>query len=194
MRKFVLFCMAICLISFAATTCRAQDKIELFAGYSYVRGAVQVTPNSPLQPCPPNCAPVTQHVNLSGWEFSGTYKANPVFGVVADFSGHYGTLNGGSTHLQTYLFGPQVSLPARISPFGRVLFGVAHESVGLFNTPAFFSPGSDTAFASAFGGGIDMKAAPFLSLRLIQADYLRTRFYGHTQNQPRISTGLVLHF
>lgn len=194
MRKFVLFCVAFCLICFAATTCRAQDKIQLFAGYSYVRGTVQVTPNSPLQPCPPNCAPVTQHVNLNGWEFSGTYKANAILGVVGDFSGNYGTLNGGSTHLQTYLFGPQVAFPARISPFGHVLFGLAHETVGNFNTAAFFSPGSDTAFASAFGGGIDMKAAPFLSLRLIQADYLRTRFFGHTQNQPRISAGVVLHF
>lgn len=194
MRKFVFFCAAFCLISFAATICRAQDKIELFAGYSYVRGTVQVTPNVPLSSCPALCGPVTQHVNLSGWEFSGTYKANAVFGVIGDFGGQYGTLNGGSTHLQTYLFGPQVSIPARISPFGRVLFGVAHETVGTFNAPAFFSPGSDTAFASAFGGGIDMKAAPFLSLRLIQADYLRTRFFGHTQNQPRISAGLVLHF
>ncbi len=194
MRKFVFFCAAFCLILFAATMCRAQDKIDLFAGYSYVRGTVQVTPNSPLQPCPPNCAPVTQHVNLNGWEFSGTYKVNAVVGVVGDFSGNYGTLNGGSTHLQTYLFGPQVSFPARISPFGHVLFGVAHETVGPFNTAAFFSPGSDTAFASAFGGGIDMKAAPFLSLRLIQADYLRARFFGHTQNQPRISAGVVLHF
>jgi len=194
MRKSVLFFLVFCLVSFAATTCRAQDKIELFVGYSYVRGTVQVVPNTPLPPCPPFCGPVTQHVTLSGWEFSATYKLNRWFGPIADFSGHYGALNGGATHLQTYLFGPQVSVPGRISPFAHVLFGVAHESVGPFNTPAFFSPGSDSALASTFGGGIDMKAAPFLSLRLIQADYLRTRFFGHTQNQPRISAGVVLHF
>src|SRR5579863_6422723 len=94
MRKRLLFYLAVGLISFAATTCRAQDRVELFGGYSYVRGTVQVVPNIPVS-CPPICGPVTQHVSLSGWEFSGTYKANPWFGVTADFSGHYGTLNGG---------------------------------------------------------------------------------------------------
>ena len=185
------------LILVVAVQCRAQDKIELFGGYSYVRGAIEVRPNGPLVACPPNCSPpspVTQHANLNGWNVSGTYKMAGLLGLTADFGGHYGTLNGGATHLNTFLFGPQLSFPGRISPFVHGLFGGAHESVGAFSTAVFFPPGPQTAFAFAIGGGIDVKAAPFVSLRLIQLDYLHTRLYGGTQNQPRLSAGVVLHF
>jgi hypothetical protein len=44
------------------------------------------------------------------------------------------------------------------------------------------------------GVGIDLKVAPFISVRPIQFDYLVTRFNSGTQNQPRISAGVVLHF
>jgi len=40
----------------------------------------------------------------------------------------------------------------------------------------------------------DVKVAPFVSVRLIQVDYLRTQLHGATQNQPRVSAGIVLHF
>jgi hypothetical protein len=194
MRIRVLFFVFILL---AAVQSRTQDKIELFGGYSYVRGAIEVRPNTPLTVCPPNCSPsslVTQRANLNGWDLSGTYKMTGSLGLAADFSGHYGTLNGGRTHLNTYLFGPQLSFPGPISPFVHGLFGGAHESVGAFNTAAYFPPGSQTAFAFAIGGGIDVKAAPFVSFRLIQVDYLYTHLYGRMQTQPRISAGVVLHF
>jgi hypothetical protein len=54
--------------------------------------------------------------------------------------------------------------------------------------------GKDTAFATAIGAGIDVKPFPFVSIRLFQFDYLLTRFGGNTQNQPRASVGVVLHF
>jgi hypothetical protein len=44
------------------------------------------------------------------------------------------------------------------------------------------------------GGGVDIKAAPFVSVRPIQVDYLMARFASNTQNQLRVSAGLVLHF
>jgi hypothetical protein len=53
-------------------------------------------------------------------------------------------------------------------------------------------PTSVNAFATAFGVGIDIKVAPFIALRPIQIDYLITRFNSSTQNQPRVSAGLVL--
>jgi len=40
----------------------------------------------------------------------------------------------------------------------------------------------------------DVKVAPFVSVRLIQVDYLRTQLHGATQNQPRVSAGIVLRF
>jgi hypothetical protein len=33
-----------------------------------------------------------------------------------------------------------------------------------------------------------------VSIRVIQIDYLRTQLQGATQNQPRVSAGVVIHF
>jgi hypothetical protein len=201
-RQFLIMAASVLLflsVGFIAPS-QAQDKIELFGGYSYLRGSVQVGQVGPLgpgAPCPPNCGnppTVAQHANLNGWEFSGQYKLRPFVGVVADFDGNYGTLDGGKTRVHTFVFGPQVSLPAKVSPFAHALFGVAKESQDPPTNLAFSSLGSDKSFATALGVGIDVKAARFISVRLLQVDYLRTHLHGTTQNQPRVSAGIVLHF
>ena len=182
------------------TTCKAQRKVEIFGGYSYLRASIEVGQTGPLgpgAPCPPNCATppaVAQNASLNGWEFSAQYKFLPFLGAAADFNGNYGTLDGAGTRVHTLLFGPQVSLAARVSPFAHALVGTAKASQDSFLRGGFHSLGSDTSFASAVGAGIDVKAAPFLSVRLIQIDYVRTQLHGATQNQPRASAGIVIHF
>ncbi len=184
----------------AALPSWAQDKVEFFGGYSYLRASVQVGQFGPLgpgTPCPPNCGTpprITQHANLNGWEVSGQYKMLPFLGAVVDFNGNYGTLDGASTRVHTFLFGPQVPLPAKVSPFARALIGIAKESQDTFVNRAFFSLGSDNSLATAVGAGFDVKVVPFVSVRLIQVDYVRTQLHGATQNQPRVSAGIVLHF
>lgn len=96
-----------------------------------------------------------------------------------------------SVHLQTYLFGPQFSVPWRVSPFVHILLGGAHESLG--DSANVAGPTSASGFGVASGVGLDLKATRFLSLRLIQADDLET-FFGGTENRPRISTGLIFRF
>jgi hypothetical protein len=126
---------------------------------------------------------------------SGTYKPGHWLGYTADFSGHYGSIGSSSAHLQTYLFGPTVSLPGPISPFAHVLVGVAHERVGDGTIDGLVTvPTSGNSFAAALGGGIDIKVAPFLAIRPVQIDYLATHFRSDGQSQVRISAGLVLHF
>ena len=191
--------VAVSLIVGFTTMCKAQDKIELFGGYSYLRASVEVGqfgPLGPSTPCPPNCGNpphVAQHANLNGWEFSGQYKFLPFLGAVADFNGTYGKLDGAGTRVHTFLFGPQVSLPTKVSPFAHALFGVAKESQDAFGN-AFFSLGPDKSFASSVGVGMDAKVSPHAFVRLIQVDYLRTQLHGATQNQPRVSAGIVFHF
>lgn len=199
--KYFFPCAAILtLVLGLAAPSPAQDSFEIFGGYSYMRTSVevgQVGPLGPGIPCPPNCAnppQVMQHANLSGWEFSGEYKLLPFLGAVADFNGAYGTLDGASTRVHTYLFGPQLSLPTKVSPFVHALFGVATEWQDSIPSSAYYSLGSDKSFASAIGAGFDVKAFPFLSVRLLQVDYVRTHLHGFGQNQPRVSAGLVLHF
>jgi hypothetical protein len=192
------------LFTFAAlwftAFCKAQDKVELYGGYSYFRASIREGQFAG----PIAVAPISQNANLNGWEFSGQYKLLPFLGAVADFNGTYGTLNNASTREHTFLFGPQVSLPARVSPFAHALFGVAKESQDPIAPPpcpvllpacsGFLSLGSDRSFATALGAGIDIKLVRFVKLRLFQFDYLRTQLHGATQNQPQVSAGVVVHF
>jgi hypothetical protein len=210
MRKIMLLPALLLVVLFFSAPLRAQDKIELFGGFTYARVPVQIfTPiaiagpvvvippgTCPITGCPPGLGGfTTDHVNTHGWEFSGAFKPLDWLGAVADFSEHYGSTHGSNLHLNTYLFGPQVSFPGRVSPFAHVLFGAAHESLSnpgvALGIPNL---GTDTAFATAIGAGIDVKAFHFVSIRLFQFDYLMTRFGGNTQNQPRASAGVVVHF
>jgi hypothetical protein len=171
-----------------ATPSRTQAQVSLYGGYSYLRASVPVgqfvgTPT------------ISQNADLtSGWEVSAKYSFFPLLGMVADFGGNYGTLDGVTVRTHTYLFGPQLQLPGKISPFVHVLAGVADEQQEAIPSAAYYSLGSDTSIAMAVGRGIDVKAVPFVAVRLIQVDYLRTDWHGVEQNQPRVSAGIVLHF
>jgi hypothetical protein len=203
MRLFYRATVILLALTAISVSANAQDKIEIFAGYSYLRPDITYHqfPTCSIILCPP--APpafVSTHPNFNGYEFSATYKVIPWLGATADFSGNYGSVAGTSRgHLQTFLFGPELSLPGKVSPFVHALFGVAHESIGAGTSPnggnpVVISPASGNAFATAIGGGIDLRVAPFLSVRPIQLDYLATRFGSATQNQPRVSAGVVLRF
>lgn len=107
MLQKMLLALGLCVL--ASVCARAQDeKVDLFGGYSFMHFH-----NSPS-------------TNLNGWEASAQYKFTDWLGGVADFDGHYGSTRGIGTSTYTYLFGPQVSWPARVSPFGHLLLGGAH--------------------------------------------------------------------
>jgi len=159
--------LGILFVALLPAAAQDDDKVEVFGGYTYMRfrGGTDL--------------------NLNGWEASAQYKFRDWIGGVADFDGHYGSPHGVGTSLYSYLFGPQVSLPSRVSPFAHVLLGGAH----------FSAAGSgDSAFAMAIGGGIDTEIKQGISWRIIQGDYLLTRFGSQTQNNGRISTGVIFRF
>jgi hypothetical protein len=153
--------------------------------------------------------------SADGWEASVEGKFSPFLGFVADVDSHYGSANfscsspavgiacpvgvpvglpggfpGGINLSYTeynFLFGPRVSVSVRkFRPFAEALFGGAH--VGLSN-----DAGSHGSFATAMGGGLDYKIIRPIAWRF-QGDYVLARFFGTTQNNVRISTGLVLRF
>jgi Outer membrane protein beta-barrel domain len=164
LRKLSLLAGLILLVSVSA---RAQDTFEVFGGYSYMH-----VNNSPS-------------FSSNGWEISGQYKFADWLGGVADVDGHYGTLGGFNSSTHTFLFGPQISWPARVSPFAHVLIGGAHTNVGGVG---------DSSFSMALGAGIDSRIYPGFDWRIIQIDYLPTYFFGQTQHNARLSTGLVFRF
>lgn len=165
LRKLTLLAGLLLVFSISA---RAQDQVQIFGGYSYMH--VGDDPS----------------LNTNGWEISGEYKFSEWLGGVADIDGHYGTSQGFGRSTHDFLFGPQVSFPARLSPFAHVLIGGAHTNWG---------GASDTSFALALGAGIDSRILPQVDWRVVQMDYIPTYFFfGHTQNNVRVSTGIVVHF
>lgn len=178
-----------------ATPSGAQS-IELFGGYSFVRPSVTYlqTPQGTcvITGCPTTTT--TQTRNFNGWEVGGAFKLLGPLALAADFSDTSGSFQGANTRLKTYLAGPQLRFPGPISPFVHFLAGAAHESIGTGASALVTTGPTQTAFATTLGGGLDLKVLPFISLRPIQVDYLLTHFNSKTQNQPRISAGIVLRF
>jgi opacity protein-like surface antigen len=170
-----------------AGAAQAQDhsKVDIFAGYSYLRFN-------------PNTAGASSF-STNGGSASIAYNANNWLSGVADFGAYRNgnILNSGvDGTLSTYLFGPRVSYRHydRITPYGQVLFGVAHASASIAGVS-----GSDNAFAMALGGGLDVGVSQHFAIRPVQLDYLLTRFKegtGNAQNQNnlRVSTGIVFRF
>jgi hypothetical protein len=203
--------LGLLFLAFAPAALLAQDKLVIFGGYSYLRPPVTVEEafvcTAVLCPPQPVGPPVflTSRQNLNGWELSATYRFLPFLGIAADVSGHYGSAFSGfssSTHQQTYLVGPEVSLPSRVSPFAHVLVGGTHQSISAGSGSVIaigvgqfaIVPATNSAFATALGVGIDLKLVPHIWIRPIQIDYLVTRLSGNTQNQARVSAGVALHF
>jgi len=157
------------LVLCTSLTAKAQDtKAEVFGGYSYMR-----------------FNPTGGDVNLNGWNASLNYKLFRGVGIVGDFAGDYGSPGGVSGSVHTYMFGPQVSFPARVSPFAHVLFGGAHVNI---------SGATDNSFAMGFGGGIDIHAGHNFAFRVFEIDDVYTRFGGFNQNNARASAGIVFRF
>ena len=138
--------------------------------------------------------------NLQGWEGSLEGKWLPWVGIVADFSGHYGsqTFTLPAPTLETVkvtghelevMFGPRVSIPVgKFTPFAEIMGGIAH-----INTGGDLPSSSNTSFATAVGGGVDYRLVHAVAWR-VEGDYITTRFFSATQNNLRLSTGIVLRF
>jgi hypothetical protein len=163
-------CLLLALILVGGVSARAQGfggKIELSAGYNYMRFHADPA------------------ANLNGVDLSGQYKLADWLGVTADVTGEYGKVGGVSSRVYTYLVGPQVSWPRRVSPFGHLLFGGAHFDGGGF---------ASKSFAYAIGGGVDTRINPRFSWRIFQADILPTHLGSIDQHNIRFSTGIVFRF
>jgi opacity protein-like surface antigen len=166
------------LILMVAGSAAAQDypKAEIFGGYQFIR----------LNP-----GGGATGSNCQGGAGSVAGNLNHWFGVVGDFGACKitGQPSGTSAHLVNYLFGPKLTYRSRgrLSPFAQVLFGgerIGVSASGLGST-------SDSSFAMTFGGGADYELTNHVSLRVIQAEYLYTKFGSTHQNNARISGGVV---
>lgn len=166
---------SICLVFLTFLPAMAQDvpKAEVFGGYSWAGG------------------------NFNGWNGSVTGNVNKRFGIVADFSGHYGSEVEGRLLVKedahSALFGPRLSFRGkRMTPFIYALFGATrfHQSAVVAGQKL---SDSDTGFSSAFGAGLDVKVNDRFAIRAFQLDYFRPNFFGEAHHRGRIAFGVVLH-
>lgn len=179
MKRWALLC-GVMLLSAVAASAQEIPKVEVFGGYSYLRVSVSGAPFTP---------------SLNGGSASVTYNPANWIGLVADFGGYHGgysfSSGGINGEVYTYMFGPKTSFRlGRFTPFVQTLFGGAH-------TTSSSTFGSESSFAMASGGGLDLNATNHIGIRLIQADYLLTTLQdevNNRQNNLRLSAGVVLRW
>lgn len=179
-------------------------RYELFVGYSYLQAVPELAVGNRL-------------VWLNGGNASLAFNLNRYLGLVADvgdytnsqmrFQGGYTStvnVNNANAAVLSYLFGPRLSWRRfnRITPFAQVLVGGVHaDQITLENctTGCILLP-SQSSLALTAGGGLDVNLSRHFALRLVQAEYMMSRFTNDdtgaaaTQNDMRLSAGVVFRF
>jgi hypothetical protein len=187
-------------------------KFEFFAGYSHNRIDTGIGDDDPALD-----DIVDEREGFHGFETSATGNLSRYFGLKADFSAHFknttfpvGNLQGASVDIDSRLFnflgGVQLkdnSSESTVKPFGHALVGAAHTRnrlrfnqiacIAIFPSPCADQTVSETGFAAAFGGGLDIRASDRVDVRVIQFDYNPTRLFDSTQHNFRIGVGIVFH-
>jgi len=164
---------------------------EVFAGYSVQRSTVREYYKST-----PTIYSIQHRLeNLDGWNVSVTENLNSWFGGTFDASGHYKTPSyRGSPNqeqMHSFLYGPRFSWRTSIIvPFAHVLLGATLSNVQV--TPVGPHT-SDTSFAVAAGGGVDLNLGSRIAVRVFQADYLYANSLGNDKKNYRAAVGIVIH-
>src|SRR5216684_5268874 len=154
-----------------------------------------------------NFAPGTPFADFGNHGATGsfTYNTSRWLGLTAEGGGYRfnrnlfpvtGSNSGVNGAFVSYLFGPRLNWRKfdRFVPFGEFLLGGAHAGSDLVGGQ------SQSAFALATGGGIDVVLTKNLAWRFAQLDYLMTSFSGSAvgstgrQNNFRAGTGVVVRF
>jgi len=169
---------------------RLLPRYEIAGMYEYIN----LRPGSPFT-----------NFNTQGGAASFTYNASKWLGLTGEFAAYdfrrnLFPLTGSSADtigsMVSYLFGPRLNWRKfdYFVPFGEFLVGGARGDAELTGT------GSQSAFALATGGGVDMVLTKNFAWRVAQLDYFSTTFSGPAvgasarQNSFRAGTGLVLRF
>lgn len=166
MRKLLLL-VAVLFVSAIPANAQDYPSADIFGGYAYV----SVDPGFDLD-----------SVSLNGFGFAFAGNLSSRFGLVAEFSGGYGNIDDIDVSAYSYLFGP------RVNARGDKATGFAHILLGGVTTKVLDF--SDTNFALAVGGGVDVNAGKSIAIRF-QADYIPVFTEGDTSHNFRFMTGIV---
>jgi len=205
------------LLLLTAGSALAQDypKIETAPAFMYIRTSGQLSNAFVVNGQVVTSVP---SINCAGGGGTIAYNVSSVVGIAADlggckvFSNAYGLGNTINGNMFTYLFGPRFTYrnSSKFEPFAEVNFGGTRVSLSCKSSAlnCLDAAGSGTysknAFALTVGGGFQIKMSKKISLRLIQLEYLYTRFgnncalavcsNNNNQNSLRLKSGIVLNW
>lgn len=187
----------------------AQDKdysrYEFVGGYAYERASNNAGTFDKNGRAVFNGNTVTfaeQKENYNGFmaEFNQNVTRN--IGIVTSFTGTYDTTAyvntktgrafNASAQRYDLMIGPRYNWRlSGVTPFVHAMAGISHMRVSFDDT---LSPvrKSDTAFAMAFGGGLDVHAGDHIDIRVIQVDYLPTFYNSDRQDNIRVGAGVKI--
>jgi Outer membrane protein beta-barrel domain len=202
------------IILLSGTVASAQDKLEVYGEYSYLR-----------------FNPTVFGINSRSFNGGGggaTWYFAKILGIKGEFMGYGSTTftkvvsspvilpNGGiipagnytsQGNMFTYLFGPVVKIPIpKVTPFGELLFGGSNTNGYVNLTNAIIAGGGTISrsptqhpFTMAFGGGLDISISSHLSIRPGEIDYVLSRYSNpltstNNQNNFRYCAGVVFKF
>jgi hypothetical protein len=198
----------VALISLMVGTVLAQDssfpKVETSPAFMFIRTPTSFTA--------PNGTRFSESFNCAGGGGTFAYNFTSLLGIAADLGGckYFGeTIPALSSKVSgndfTYMFGPRFTFrsASAFRPFFEVNFGGNRLSLSCNSgTPCSGITYTKDAFALTAGGGFDIKLSKKFALRLIQAEYLYTRFGNscqfalcsdnNNQNSFRLKSGIVI--
>lgn len=172
---FPVLKLALAILPLAAVTClQAQEipRIQVFAGYSRLQYDSKVLGFS-------------DNTGLNGGTASAAFNLTQELGVVGELA----TQTGPNFRVRNWAIGPQFMYGKWGALFfGHVLFGKMQTRVTTNSTE------TQSNNATAFGGGVDFPVGGHFSVRIIQADYFRTKAFGADQGNTRFATGVVFRW
>jgi opacity protein-like surface antigen len=194
MKKIFGVVVAVVMIASAAWS-QQMPKSEILGGYTF-QSADQGSGNGRL--------------NQNGWHTGIAASVNQWLSVEgniaglshsesASFTSGTQTFSGTASEKNyTFVFGPRFNFgkSSKVTPFVHTLFGLDRMSVsdsGNNNGTPYSASASETAFATALGGGMEFPLSKSLAMNT-GFDYLMTRHASATQNNIRIQVGIAYRF
>lgn len=144
---------------------------------------------------------------FNGVNIDAGYNFSRYVGAKVDFSYHQksnnvtvpaaGTFNVDGK-LTQFMGGVKIqdnATETKVRPFAQLLLGVGRVEVEASGTgiPAGFDQ-SETGFAAAVGGGLDIRVHRNVDIRAIKVEYNPVRIEGETGNNIRLGVGLNFRF
>lgn len=176
MKKLTL--LLVIVLTLTCGSLFAQDdypRAEVFGGFSLLNTDIGSSLSVPH--------------SLYGFQANIAFNLDGYFGVEADFGGQFKSEGDVKVHIYEYMFGPRVALrQEKTTLFLHALWGGVNVGGGGY---------SNSDFTIEFGGGLDLNMNDRFALRVVQVDWIWSRFienvgYQWYKDTVRFGFGIVI--